>query len=150
MTMGIQQLIWQIERCRDTFHDSVYTTRDVDAALETVHDECELVNAPIGTGARGADELRRYLAEDVTPHLPADLTFTRVSRTVDQRRIVDEMTVGFTHDRELPWLLPGAAPTGLHVEATAISVVTVRHTTRLGVTTSRIAAHRTLWGPLDR
>lgn len=145
MTQGIQQLIWQIERCRDAFHQAVHTTRDLDAALATVHDEVELTNTPIGTGARGVDQLRRYLGEDVLPHLPADLTFTRVSRTVDQRHIVDEMKVGFTHDRELPWLLPGLAPTGLHVETTAISVVSVRHTSRLGSTESRIVAHRTLW-----
>lgn len=145
MTMSIQQLMWQIERLRDAFHEAVYTTRDLDAALAAVHDDVELVNTPVGTRARGADGLRRYLAENVLPHLPADLEFGRVSRTVDQRRIVDEMTVGFTHDRELPWLLPGAAPTGLRVEATAISVVTVRHATRLGTTTSKIFTHRTLW-----
>ena len=145
MTQGIQQLIWQIERCRDAFHHAVHTTRDVDAALATVHHEVELTNTPAGTGARGTDALRRYLAEDVLPHLPADLTFTRVSRTVDQRHIVDEMTVGFTHDRDMPWLLPGVAPTGLHVETTAISVVSVRHTSRLGRTESRIVTHRTLW-----
>lgn len=145
MTVGIQQLMWQIERCRDAFHHAVYVARDPDAAVATTHADCELINTPIGTGASGPAGLRRYLAEDVVPHLPADLTFTRVSRTIDQRRIVDEMTVGFTHDRELPWLLPGAAPTGLHVVVTAISVVTVRHTTRLGTTESRISAHRTLW-----
>lgn len=145
MTMGIQQLMWQIERCRDAFHEAVHTARDPDAALAAVHDEVELINTPAGTGAHGPDGLRRYLAEDVVPHLPPDLTFTRLSRTVDQRRVVDEMTVAFTHDRELPWLLPGVAPSGLHVEATAISVVTVRHTSRLGTTESRILTHRTLW-----
>lgn len=153
MTMEIQQLMWKIEGCRDAFHEAVYTTRDLDAALDTIREECTLVNAPVGTGAMGADDLRRYLAEDVIPHLPADLTFTRVSRTADQRRVVDEMTVAFTHDREMPWLLPGAAATGLHAEVTAISVVTVRHTSRLGRTTSRISAHRTLWdhaGLLDQ
>lgn len=48
-----------------------------------------------------------------------------------------EATVGFTHDREMPWLLPGVAPTHRHVEVLAISVVSVRRT--------RITSHRTLW-----
>ena len=53
--------------------------------------------------------------------------------------------VTFTHDRELPWLLPGVAPTGRQVEVLAISVVSVRHRSRAGRTTTLIAGHRTLW-----
>ena len=64
--------------------------------------DCALVNVPVQTGAAG-DRLRSFLVEDVIPHRPADLTFRRVSRTVDQRRVVDEASVEFTHDRELPW-----------------------------------------------
>ena len=59
----------------------------------------------------------------------------------------------FTHDRELPWLLPGVAPTGRQVEVLAISVVSVRHRSRAGRTTTLIASHRTLWdqvGLLDQ
>jgi carboxymethylenebutenolidase len=50
-----------------------------------------------------------------------------------------------TYDRELPWLLPGGEPTLRRAEVYAISVVAIRHTSRLGSTESRIAAHRTLW-----
>ena len=45
--------------------------------------------------------------------------------------------MAFTHDRELPWLLPDVAPTGRRVEVLAVAVVTVRR--------GRIAEHRTLW-----
>jgi carboxymethylenebutenolidase len=68
-----------------------------------------------------------------------------VSKTVDQRRLAEESMVTFTHDRELPWLLPGVAPTGRQVEVLAISVVSVRHRSRAGRTTTLIAGHRTLW-----
>jgi carboxymethylenebutenolidase len=145
MTMGIQRLIWQIERRVDAFHEAIYRAGDLDAALAVVTEDGELVNLPTGTGGRGPDDLRRYFAEDLLPHLPADLTFRRVSRTVDQRRLVEESMVGFTHDRELPWLLPGAEPTLRPVEVHAISIVSIQHTTRLGSTESRIASHRTLW-----
>ncbi|MCX6466876.1 MAG: nuclear transport factor 2 family protein [Pseudonocardiales bacterium] len=136
MTIGIQQLLWQNERIRDTFHEAVHGRGDVDAALAVTAPDCALLNVPAGTGATG-DGLRRYLAEDVVPHRPSGLAFRRVSRTVDKFRVVEESVVSFVHDRELPWLLPGVAPTGRAVEVLAVSVVTVR--------LSRITSHRTLW-----
>lgn len=143
--MGIQQLMWAIERVADEFHAAVFTTGDLDAALAATAGDCVLENVPSGTGARGQEDLRRYLAEDVLPHRPADLTHRRLSRTVDRSRVVDETMIGFTHDRELPWLLSGVEPTHRHAEVLAISVITFRHTTRLGETSSQITAHRTLW-----
>ena len=136
MTMGVQQLMLEVERIRDSFHGAVFSTPDLGMALAATAAECVLVNLPMGTGASG-EGLRRFLAEDVLPHLPADLSFRRISRTVDRWRLAEEATVGFTHDRELPWLLPGVAPTHRHVEVLAISVVSIRH--------SRITSHRTLW-----
>jgi hypothetical protein len=46
-----------------------------------------------------------------------------MSRTVDRFRLVDEMTVSFTHDRTLPWLLPGVSPAGRRAEVLAIAIV---------------------------
>lgn len=145
MTVGIQQLMSAIVRLGDTFHTAVYRDRDLDAALTTVTDDCVLRNVPAGTGAQGVAALRRYLADDVLTHLPADIAFRNVTRTVDQRRVVDESIVTFTHDRELPWLLPGIAPTGRSVEVLAISVIVVTHRSRMGRTESWINTHRTLW-----
>lgn len=145
MTVAMQQLIWAVQRLADAFHDAVYSGGDLDAAVAAVTEDVVLEHAPALPGARSGDELRRHLAADVLPHLPADLAFRRVSRTADVRRLVDERVVTFTHDRELPWLLPGAAPTGRRAEVLAISVVAFRHRTRQAVTESRIASHRTLW-----
>ena len=145
MTVGIQRLMWQMERLVDAFHAAIHPARDVDAALAATTDDVELLNRPAGTGGHGPDGIRRYLTEDLLPHLPADLAVRRLSRTVDQRRLVEESLVAFTHDRDLPWLLPGAEPTLRYVEVRAISIVSVRHASRLGATESRIASHRTLW-----
>ncbi len=38
-----------------------------------------------------------------------------ISRTVGERRVVDELIVSFTHDREMRVYLPGVAPTGRRV-----------------------------------
>ncbi|MDD7969024.1 ester cyclase [Actinomycetospora lemnae] len=136
MTKAVQDMMVAVERTRDAFAAAV-REGDVDAALALVTDDVALSTLPAGTGARGTEALRRHLAQDVLPHRPADLTTTRISRTGDRWRVVDEERVAFTHDRELPWLLPGVAPTGRHVEVLAITVVAVRK--------QRIAEHRTLW-----
>jgi carboxymethylenebutenolidase len=145
MTMVIQQLVWRIEAIFDAFTTAVYVDRQVDAAVALLAEDCALRNVPAGTGGETEAEIRRYLAEDVLPNLPDDLTFQRVSRTSDQRRVAAETMVGFTHDRPMPWLLPGVDPTHRRAEVLAVSIVAFRHRTSLGAITSRIASHRTLW-----
>ncbi len=144
MTIGIQRLIWQMEGVWDSYHRAVFTAGDVDTAVAVTTRECVLRNEPMHTGSVEG-ELRQFLRTSLVPHLPADLAFQRVSRTVDQQRLVAEAMVSFIHDREVPWLLPGVAATGRHAEVRAISVVTFAHTTSLGTVTSRISAVRTLW-----
>ena len=56
---------------------------------------------------------------------------------MDRWRLVDETTVSFTHDRELPWLLPGVEPTYRRAEVLAIAVVSFDRT--------RIRSQRVLW-----
>jgi carboxymethylenebutenolidase len=142
--MEIQHLMWKLEELTGGFREAAFAKGDVEAALGFLTDDCALTNVPVGSGGTGTAELRRYL-EDVAAHRPADLAFRRLSRTVDQRRLAEESMVTFTHDRELPWLLPGVAPTGRQVEVLAISVVSARHRSRAGRTTTLIASHRTLW-----
>lgn len=145
MTVAMQQLIRAMQELTDAFHEAVHTTRDLGAALAVVAEDGTVENVPVPGGPRSGDALRRHLAEDVLPHLPADLAFRRVSRVADVRKLVDERIVSFTHDRELPWLLPGVAPTHRSAEVLAISVVGFRHRTRATSTESLIAEHRTLW-----
>ena len=49
-----------------------------------------------------------------------------VSRTVGENRLVDEMVISFTHTIEMPWILPGVAPTGRHVEVPLVAIVGFR------------------------
>lgn len=144
MTVAMQQLVLAMQELTDTFHEAVFRARDVDAAMAVLAETGTWENVPVH-GPLAGTALRRHLTDDVLPHLPADLSFRRVSRTADIRKLVDERVVGFTHDRELPWLLPGVAPTYLPAEVLAISIVSFTHRTRTAVTTSAISAHRTLW-----
>ena len=127
----------EVARIRDAFQTAVFVKPDLDAAMALTTGGCTLISIPSGRGASG-DDLRRYLAEEVMPHLPADLRFRRLSSTGDRWRVAREDLVSFTHDRKLPWLLPGVPPTHRRVEdVLAISVVTIER--------SLIASHRTLW-----
>ncbi|GEL22717.1 hypothetical protein PSU4_16710 [Pseudonocardia sulfidoxydans NBRC 16205] len=144
MTVAIQQLIWRVENIRDAFHRAVFVDRDVDAAMAAAGSDCTFAYSPMGTGA-GPDGLRAFLTDDVLPHLPAGLTFRRVTRTADQRRVVEENLVSFTHDRDLPWLLPGIPATGRDVEVRAVSIAAFKHTTHLGDISTRITSYRVLW-----
>jgi carboxymethylenebutenolidase len=137
VTPGIQELMRQLERVWDGFLRAVLVAGDVDAAMNATAERTSLVNVPMLTGARDRDGLRRYLAEDLVPHRPPDLRHRRISRTVDRFRVVDELAVGFTHDRELPWLLPGCAPTHRRAEVLTVTVATIRQ--------GRITEQRTLW-----
>lgn len=149
MTMEIQHLMWKIEGIRDAFNQAVFVDRDLDAAMENVGDECVLETVSGVVGARGGEDVRRFLAEDVLPHLPSGLELTRVSKTSDQRRVAHEMAVRFTHDCELPWLLPGVAATGRDVETSAVSVASFKHASKFGKVNSRILTYRFTWDRLD-
>jgi carboxymethylenebutenolidase len=136
LTKAVQDLMVEVIRIRDAFHTAIYARPDLDAVMELATPGCTLIHIPSGSGASGAD-LRPYLAMEVLPHRPADLTFRRISRTGDRWRVAQEDMVSFTHDAELPWLLPGVAPTHRRAEVLAISVVTIER--------SRVASYRTLW-----
>jgi carboxymethylenebutenolidase len=142
VTMEIRRLMTDLEDLVTAFRNAVFGGA-AERALALVTDDVVLENLPAGTGATGRDDLRRYLVDEVAA--PADLGFRRVSRTVDQRGLVEESLVSFTHDRPMPWLLPGAAPTGRRAEVLAVGLVSVRHHSSMGRTTALIARHRTLW-----
>src|SRR4029450_5421914 len=48
-------------------------------------------------------------------HWPDDVDVKPLSRTVGQNRVVDELIVSFTHDREMRVYLPGVPSTGRKV-----------------------------------
>jgi carboxymethylenebutenolidase len=78
------------------------------------------------TGAYGKDALRRFYSSDFIPKMPPDTTLTPVSRTVGKDQLVDEMIFSFTHTMEMPWMLPGVAPTNRRVEVPLVAIVHFR------------------------
>ena len=125
MTKAVQDLMVEVERIRDAFLDALLRA-DPEAVHALLAQDATLDVEPTGTGASGAEPIRRFVADDVAPGVPADLAVRRRSRTGDRWRVVDEATVSFTHDREMPWLLPGVAATDRPVEVELLTVVVVR------------------------
>lgn len=129
-------LMLEVERVRDAFHRAAFVVPDLDRVRAMAADDVALSVRPTGTGATGP-ALLRFLAQDVHPYVPGDLQEERVSRTVDRWRVAEEARVRFTHERALPWLLPGVAPDGRVVDALVVSVVSVAR--------GKVTAYRSLW-----
>ena len=137
MTTEIAQFMRKLEGRWDDHLDALLARRDVDAAMADMTAAASLRHIPTMTGAEGRPALEHFYRDVMLPHLPADLGFTRRSRTVDRFHLVDELTVSFLHDCEVSWLLPGIEPTGRHLSVTAIVVVDFDR--------GAIASQRTLW-----
>ncbi len=96
---------WE-EHTRDEF-----VTCDVEATLATMVEDAYVNHIPVLTGGCGKTELRRFYSEDFIPRMPPDTKLTPISRTIGEDQLVDEMILSFTHTEEMPWMLPGVAPT---------------------------------------
>jgi carboxymethylenebutenolidase len=103
-----------------------FATRDTEATLATMVDDAYVNHIPTLTGGRGKEALRRFYSEDFIPSMPPDTTLTPISRTVGEDQLVDEMIFSFTHTQEMPWMLPGIAPTNRRVEIPLVAIVRFR------------------------
>ena len=129
----------ELEKVWDDHQHASLVRRDLAGSLVHLAAGPSVRHIPAMTGAAGRGALERFYAEDFLPHLPGDLLLTRISRTVDRFRLVDETTASFTHDRELPWLLPGVRPTHRRAQVLTVAIV--------GFERGRIRSQRVLWDP---
>ena len=103
-----------------------FATRDAEATVDTMVEEAYVNHVPVLTGGVGKVALRKFYAQDFIPSMPPDTRLTRLSLTVDEDRLVDEIIFSFTHTREMPWMLPGIAATGKRVEIALVAIVKFR------------------------
>ena len=96
---------------------------DLEATMATMTDDPYVNHVPVMTGGVGRDEVRSFYGQHFIGKWPADTQITPVSRTVGDSQVVDELVLSFTHDIEMPQLLPGVAPTGRHVRLAFCVVV---------------------------
>jgi len=103
-----------------------FSTRDTERTLDTMVDDAYVNHVPVMTGGRGKTELRAFYSTDFIPRMPPDTRLTPVSRTIGEDQLVDEMIFSFTHTEEMPWMLPGVAPTNKLVEVPLVVIVKFR------------------------
>ena len=123
---GVMGPTYDLERLWEMhcFHE--FAERDVDATMATMVAEPYVNHVPTMTGGVGQKDLHRFYKNHFVNANPDDIALIPVSRTVGADRVVDEMIVAFTHDREIDWMLPGVAPTGLRVEVPLVAIVNFR------------------------
>lgn len=114
-----------------------FEERSVDATMATMTDAPYVTHVPVMTGGYGRDEVRQFYATWFIGHWPADAQITPISRTVGQGRVIDERIASFTHDVEMPALLPGVAPTGRKVA--------LPHVVVMGIVGGKVAYEHIYW-----
>jgi carboxymethylenebutenolidase len=114
-----------------------FVERDVDATMATMTDEPYVTHVPVLTGGYGRDEVQRFYSTYFVGRWPADTQIKPISRTVGQGRVIDEIIVTFTHDVEMPALLPGVAATGCKVELPFVVV--------MGIENGKVAYEHIYW-----
>ena len=103
-----------------------FATRDTESTLATMTEDAYVNHVPVLTGGFGKNALRIFYSKDFIPSMPPGTVLTPVSRTVGGNQLVDEMIFSFTHTQEMPWMLPGIAPTHRRVEVPLVAIVQFR------------------------
>ncbi len=100
-----------------------FEEKSVDATMETMTADPFVNHVAVMTGGVGGRAVRDFYSTYFIPAQPPDTEIVPVARTVGKDCLVDELIHKFTHTVEMPWMLPGVAPTGKRVEVAVIVVV---------------------------
>jgi carboxymethylenebutenolidase len=92
-----------------------FKTKDIGATMATMGGAPHVTHVPTMTGGNGLEAVRQFYDTWFIGKWPADTMVTPLSRTVGESGLVDEVIISFTHDIEMPALLPGITPTGRKV-----------------------------------
>ncbi len=100
-----------------------FERKDIDATMATMVEEPYVWHVPVLTGAAGGEAVRSFYSRDFIGCTPADAVLRPIARTVSTDRVIDEFVLEFTHDCEIPFMLPGVAPTGRRVRIPTVVVM---------------------------
>jgi carboxymethylenebutenolidase len=96
-----------------------------------------VLNVATVRGGVGQQGVRDFYSSEFVGKMPRDTELTPISRTVGEDRVIDEMVLTFTHDREIEFMLPGVGPTGRRVE--------LPHVVVMGFEDGKIAYEHIYW-----
>ena len=100
-----------------------FELKDIDATMRTMVAEPYVWHVPTLAGATGGEAVRRFYSTQFIGQTPADAVLHPIARTVSADRVVDEFVLEFTHDQEIPFMLPGVAATGRRVRIPTVVVM---------------------------
>jgi carboxymethylenebutenolidase len=100
-----------------------FEMKDADLAVSTMAPKARVMHLPTMSGASGREALRAYYAEVFIPAQPPDTALEVVRRSLGEDVLVDECVMELTHDRLMPHLLPGVAPTGSSLQIAFVVIV---------------------------
>jgi carboxymethylenebutenolidase len=103
-----------------------FELKDADAAVSTMVSDASVMHLPTMSGAVGRDALREYYRNVFIPGIPDGTVNEPVARLVGDDFLVDQAIMMVRHDREIPFLLPGLAPTGTFLQVPYAVIVTFR------------------------
>jgi carboxymethylenebutenolidase len=121
----------------DAHCDAEFKTHDIEATMATMNEAPHVTHVPTMTGGSGYDAVRHFYATCFIGRVPDDWLVTPVSRTVGENSLVDEVMISFTHDSDMPAILPGVKPTGRKVRVPFVVVV--------GFEGDKVAFERIYW-----
>jgi carboxymethylenebutenolidase len=96
---------------------------DLEATMATMSSDPYVHHVPTITGGNGTEGVRDFYGHHFIGQWPEDTETRRISRTVGENQVVDELLMTFTHDRELEIMLPGIPPTGRRITIPVVVVV---------------------------
>lgn len=96
---------------------------DLEATMATMSSDPYVHHVPTITGGNGIDRVRGFYEHHFIGQWPDGTETRQVSRTVGENRVVDELVMTFTHDREIEIMLPGIPPTGRRITIPVVVVV---------------------------
>ncbi len=102
---------------------SEFESKDIDATMRTMVEEPYVWHVPTLAGAAGGEQVRQFYITKFIGHTPDDAVLRPISRTVTADRVIDEFVLEFTHDAEIPFMLPGVAPTGRKARVPTVVVM---------------------------
>ena len=100
-----------------------FVDKDVDATMSTMTEDPYVHHVATATGGAGRQGVRDFYANHFIGKWPADVKVVPVSRTIGEDCVVDELTLNFTHDVQLDFMLPEIAPTVKRVELSVVVIV---------------------------
>ena len=114
-----------------------FASHDLEGTMATMAADPFVNHVAVMTGGAGEAAVRDFYARYFLPAHPKDTAATLFARTVGVDRIVDEMAFSFTHEIDMPWILPGIPPTGRQIEIAVVAVIQF--------VDGRIAGERIYW-----